>query len=109
MAEYQRPWHLPASSSDSGAAERRVESAPAAVPEVEETATSAKRRSGASGSRSDFTEPTVATQFKLPRDLVASLKLHSISQGKSMSEIVFECCTSPEWVSKAWVSSRKAS
>jgi hypothetical protein len=44
----------------------------------------------------------------LPQDLVQSLKLHSISDGKSMSEIVLECLTSDRFIGKAWVSTRRA-
>lgn len=50
----------------------------------------------------------IPVQFKLPQDLAASLKLHSISNGESMSEIVLRCLTPSELVSKAWVSTRQA-
>lgn len=56
----------------------------------------------------DFTGTSVPAQFKLPQDLVASLKLHSISTGESMSAIVLRCLTSQDVIAKAWVSTRKA-
>ena len=56
----------------------------------------------------DFTGASIPVQFKLPQDLAASLKLHSISNTESMSEIVLRCLTTSELVSKAWVSTRKA-
>lgn len=64
----------------------------------------AKRRRS---SREDFTEPTTNAQFKLPADLITSLKLHSFQSGKTMSDIVLECLTSTEMVQKAWISTRK--
>ena len=67
-----------------------------------------RRKNEPASTRADFTEPLVPAQFKLPRDLVASLKLHSISQGRSMSDIVLDCLTSPESVGKAWISTRRA-
>ena len=56
----------------------------------------------------DFTGPMAPCQLKIPTDLIQSLKLHSISTGKTMSELVFECVTSPEMLGKAWISTRKA-
>ena len=70
-------------------------------------ATVSSRRAPAT-TTADFTGPAVPVQFKLPQDLAASLKLHSISNGESMSEIVLRCLTTSELVSKAWVSTRKA-
>jgi len=56
----------------------------------------------------DFTGASVPAQFKLPQDLVASLKLHSINSGESMSSIVLKCLTSSDLINKAWVATRKA-
>lgn len=56
----------------------------------------------------DFTGPLAPCQLKIPTDLIQSLKLHSISSGKTMSELVFECITSPEMLGKAWISTRRA-
>ena len=58
--------------------------------------------------REHFTEGTVPAQFKLPNDLVTSLKLHAIQTGRTMSDIVLECLTSDEMVAKAWISSKRA-
>jgi len=58
--------------------------------------------------REHFTDGLVPSQFKLPSDLVASLKLHSIASGRSMSEIVLDCLTSEEMIAKAWISTKRA-
>lgn len=67
-----------------------------------------KRSRAKASTKEHFSEGLVPAQFKLPRDLVASLKLHSISSGKSMSDIVLECLTSEELVAKAWISTKRA-
>ena len=59
-------------------------------------------------STGDFTAPTQPLQVKVPADLIQSLKLHSIAQNKTMSELVMECLTSPEFLQKAWISTRRA-
>lgn len=59
-------------------------------------------------SREDFTLPCAPLQVKLPQDLIQSLKLHSISMNKTMSEIVLDCLTSNEQIAKAWISTRRA-
>jgi hypothetical protein len=86
--------------------QRRAMSAPAEEP-TPAPASAATRRAPAT-TTADFTGPLIPVQFKLPQDLAASLKLHSISNTESMSEIVLRCLTTPELVSKAWVSTRKA-
>jgi len=58
---------------------------------------------------SQFTGPTTPVQFKLPADLVQSLKLHSINSGETMSDIVLRCMTTADLIEKAWISTRKAS
>jgi hypothetical protein len=73
-----------------------------------DTAATGKTRSKSAATTADFTGPLTPAQFKLPQDLVQSLKLHSISDGKSMSEIVLECLTSDRFIGKAWVSTRRA-
>ena len=96
----------PASASSS---DYRSESPASSSQESEDIQPSARRKPIApANTRSDFTEPSIPCQFKLPRDLVASLKLHAISQNRSMSDIVLECLTSDMLVGKAWVSSRRA-
>mgnify|MGYP003145673657 CR=1 FL=1 len=58
--------------------------------------------------REDFTGPPAPLQVKIPTDMIQSLKLHSISTGTTMSELVFDCLTSPQMLGKAWISTRKA-
>lgn len=47
-------------------------------------------------------------QFRLPADLVTSLKLLSFSTGKTMSELALEFLTTDQVVQKAWIATRKA-
>lgn len=69
---------------------------------------SSPAKRAAATTTADFTGVNVPIQVKLPQDLAASLKLHSISNNESMSDIVLRCLTTGELVSKAWVSTRKA-
>ena len=73
-----------------------------------ETPSAPKRRKQSTNAE-EFTGSLVPAQFKLPADLVQSLKLHSIGTNESMSAIVLRCLTSTDLVTKAWVQSRKAS
>lgn len=82
---------------------------PADTAPAESVTTSQSRRRREVSTANQFTEPTVPAQFKLPADLVQSLKLHSINTGESMSEIVLRCLTSTDVIEKAWISTRKAS
>ena len=72
-----------------------------------ETPAAPKRRKQTSNS-DEFNGSLVPAQFKLPADLVQSLKLHAIGTNESMSAIVLRCLTSTDLVTKAWVQSRKA-
>jgi len=72
------------------------------------TAPAAKRKIAPTSTTDDFSSPPAPLQVKLPQDLIQSLKLHSISTGKTMSEIVLECLTSDQCIGKAWVSTRRA-
>ena len=56
----------------------------------------------------EFSGSLIPAQFKLPVDLVQSLKLHAIDTGENMSEIVLRCLTTSDVVAKAWISTRKA-
>lgn len=56
----------------------------------------------------EFTGAPTPAQFKLPADLIASLRLLGIQTGKSMSELVFEALTTETTIPKAWVSTRKS-
>jgi len=58
---------------------------------------------------SQFVGAAVPVQFKLPKDLVDSLKLHSINNSETMSDIVLRCLTTTDVIEKAWISTRKAS
>jgi len=46
-------------------------------------------------------------QLKLPSDLVASLRLHSIQNRQTLSEIVLDALTSQTMIHKAWVATRQ--
>jgi len=74
-----------------------------------ESAPAPSRRRKQVDTANHFNGPSAPVQFKLPADLIASLKLHSISTNESMSDIVLRCLTSPELIEKAWISTRKAS
>lgn len=80
----------------------------AARPAAATPSTRSKSESSAPSTREQFSEGLVPAQFKLPRDLVASLKLHSIQTGRSMSEIVLDALTSDQLIAKAWISVKKA-
>ncbi len=70
---------------------------------------STRRRATATASTAgDFTGNPVPGQFKLPGDLLQSLKLISIQEGRSMSAIVLDCLTSDRTIGKAWVSTRRS-
>lgn len=77
----------------------------------EETQSRSSRASvGASpaNGRDEFTGALQPLQVKIPADLIQSLKLHAIGTDKTMSELVLECLTSDQQITKAWVSSRRA-
>lgn len=73
-----------------------------------ETPSAPSRRRKQQTTTNEFSGALVPAQFKLPADLVQSLKLHAIDTGENMSEIVLRCLTSTDVVSKAWISTRKA-
>ena len=70
--------------------------------------TQRRRSAPASNTSADFTGNPVPSQFKLPADLLQSLKLISIQEGRSMSSIVFDCLTTDRTVNKAWVATRRS-
>jgi hypothetical protein len=74
-----------------------------------ETPSAPSRRRKQAPTTSEFSGSLVPAQFKLPADLVQSLKLHAIDTGENMSEIVLRCLTTPDVLTKAWISTRKAS
>jgi hypothetical protein len=67
------------------------------------------RRKTKAATANQFTGPLAPAQFKLPSDLLQSLKLHAIDSNETMSEIVLRCLTSGDLIEKAWISTRKAS
>ena len=89
-----------------------LESSPQTVEDLTQSSTPARRKPTAKpepvSSREDFTNPAAPLQVKIPTDLIQSLKLHSIANGKTMSEMVLDCLTSPEFLQKAWISTRRA-
>ncbi len=68
-----------------------------------------KRNRKPSSTAKDFSGDAVPMQVKLPSDLVQSLKLHSFTTGRTMSDLVLEALTSGEMVTKAWVATRNGS
>ena len=73
------------------------------------SAPSRRRKSADVNTANQFSGSLVPAQFKLPADLVQSLKLHSINSGETMSDIVLRCMTTSDLIEKAWISTRKAS
>ena len=67
------------------------------------------RRKTKAAPANQFTGPLAPAQFKLPADLLQSLKLHAIDSNETMSEIVLRCLTSTDIIRKAWISTREAS
>ena len=62
----------------------------------------------ASNPTEEFTGPNAALQVRIPRDLIVSLKLHSLQNDRTISDIVLECLTTDTAVTKAWVQTRRA-
>jgi len=82
----------------------RVAQSDEQVPEADPVSPPAKRRKP--GREIEFTGPLSPAQFKLPTDLIQSLRLTAIDTGENMSEIVLRCMTSPDMLAKCWVSGR---
>lgn len=55
-----------------------------------------------------YTGSRVAAQFRLPQDLMQSLRLHAIKENKSLSEIAEACLSSEKYLGKAHVAIRDA-
>ena len=95
-----------ASSEERGASsEELVEDSAPETP----AAPARRRKAGDVNTTGQFSGSAVPAQFKIPSDLLQSLKLHAINSGETMSEIVTRCLTSPDLIEKAWISTRKAS
>lgn len=97
----------PSLNASSSAEFRRRAAAEDTVAE-DSQASPAPRRKKEVTTAGQFTGPLAPAQFKLPSDLVSSLKLHSINSGETMSELVLRCLTTDAIIEKAWISTRKA-
>ena len=67
------------------------------------------RRKTKAATVNQFTGPLAPAQFKLPADLLQSLKLHAIDSNETMSEIVLRCLTITVIIERTQISTRKAS
>ena len=81
---------------------------PEAIPERRQTQQPAATPKKSKSSREQFSGALQPLQVKLPDDLIQSLRLIAISQGKTLSDLTLEFLTSPQLVQKAWVSHRQA-
>jgi len=97
--------------SRAGIADERVATSDELLSESDSApeAPAPSRRKTKSATTSQFTGPLAPAQFKLPADLLQSLKLHAIDSNETMSEIVLRCLTSSDSIEKAWIATRKAS
>lgn len=96
----------------SASSDERVASSEELIDDTQTEAPSApsrRRKAADVNTANQFNGALVPAQFKLPADLVQSLKLHSISSGETMSEIVLRCMTTADLIEKAWISTRRAS
>ncbi len=75
----------------------------------DDSAPSRRRKSADVNTANQFSGSLVPAQFKIPSDLLQSLKLHAINSNETMSEIVLRCLTTSDLIEKAWISTRKAS
>lgn len=71
---------------------------------VERRTLKKKRRTN---TRSQFKEARTACQVKLPTDLLQSIRLQAVSQGRTISDIILDCLTSEQMVSFTWISSNR--
>jgi hypothetical protein len=91
--------------------EERVPSSDELLTETDsgvESSPAPSRRKKQPGTLNEFSGSLVPAQFKLPADLVQSLKLHAIDTGETMSDIVLRCMTSADTIAKAWISTRNS-
>ena len=66
-----------------------------------------RRKSRAASEVAEFTGTLAPIQLKLPADLIQSLRLAAIAGNETMSAVCLRCLTSPDVVTKMWVSSRR--
>ena len=97
-----------ADQTQAGAEPRQRLPMPRGETQSEESPSRPSRTSGgtAASGRDEFTGALQPLQVKIPADLIQSLKLHVISNDKTMSKMVLECLTGPATISKAWISTR---
>ena len=91
--------------------EERVQSSDELLTDTDsgvESSPAPSRRRKQPGTVNEFNGSLVPAQFKLPADLVQSLKLHAIDTGETMSDIVLRCMTSADTIAKAWISTRNS-
>ena len=67
----------------------------------------ALRKKKKSSTRGQFKEASTACQIKLPTDLLQSIRLQAVSQGRTISDIILDCLTSEQMVSFTWISSNR--
>ena len=77
-------------------------------PQIQEPTAKNTTKKKPDSTRHQFKEPPSHLQVRLPRDLCRSLKLMSIQDERSISEIVLECLTSKEMVTFSWINRRDA-
>ena len=70
---------------------------------TDESPTTPSRRRKNSGPSHEFTGSCTPVQFKIPTDLVQSLRLLAIDSGETMSELVLRCLTTSDAVQKCWI------
>ena len=70
---------------------------------ADESPTTPARRRKNSGPAHEFTGSCVPVQFKIPSDLMQSLRLLAIDSGETMSELVLRCLTTSDAVQKCWI------
>lgn len=80
---------------------------PTSTPDDSEGGGGARRRRRSESASVEFGGALVPLQIRVPQELVQSLRLLSIDQNKTVSEIVLESLTSGVKIDKAWVSRRK--
>lgn len=118
MSDEQNDWDEQLRRAELAEYERKFPPIPraSAAPDNHETESAAsdptpapttRRKSRTSSAAPEFTGTLAPIQLKLPADLIQSLRLAAIDQNETMSAVVLRCLTSPDVVTKMWVSSRR--
>lgn len=87
-------------------AELLVRKAAASTSESDDGGETPARRRRRASSTAEFTGPLIPAQFKIPADLLSSLKLLSFDSGETMSALVIKCLTSQDSIPKCWLQKR---